>query len=141
MKKRAACVCVLLALFLISLFLVISARQQMVMEVAAQPTTPTFTLVSNATTLDASEFIRLTATLSPPKTGTVTLYWAINASGFIYTKVESITDGVFARDFGFSSGPGTLQLRVFWPGDATSNPATSNTITITVTPKIGREHV
>lgn len=134
MEKSRVSVCTITALFFISLILVVGAPNwRTIKEASAQLTTPTFTLVSNATTLDASKFIHITGTLSVSKTGTVTLYWTINGTG-PYSHSEAITSGVFERDFGFSTGPGTWQLYVYWPGDATTNPATSNTITITVTP-------
>lgn len=93
--------------------------------------TPTFTLTANSTSCALSESVRLTGDLSLPKTGTVTLDWAINSSGFIYHRNETITNGVFTSDFPFSQ-TGTWQFRVIWPGDATSNPATSNIITVGV---------
>lgn len=133
MKTREGIICVAAGLFLASLFLVFSVPSWGIREASAQ-TSPTFNLVTNATQVDSTSFIHIVGTLSESKTGTVVLQWAINSSGFIYTHNEQMTNGVVQRDFGFSSGPGTWQLRYYWPGDGTSNPATSNVITITVTP-------
>ncbi|MEE8323335.1 MAG: hypothetical protein V3R57_06915, partial [Candidatus Bathyarchaeia archaeon] len=76
-----------------------------------------FTLVSNVTTLDDSGFIHLNGTLAEPKNGTISLYWTINSSDPFHI-VESITNGVFEHDFGFSTGPGIWELYVYWPGDS-----------------------
>lgn len=93
---------------------------------------PTLTLTANATTARVGDIIRLTATLSIPKNGTVYLQWAIGASGFIYQVSNTITNGVAVMTWA-PTQPETRQFRVIWPGDATSNPATSNTVTITIT--------
>src|SRR4030042_4546557 len=132
MRKSTVSACIIIVLFFISLILVAGAPNWRIKEASAQ-TTPTFTLVSDFATVDVSQFIHITGTLSLPKTGTVILYWTINGTG-PYSHIEAMTNGVFERAFGFSTGPGTWQLYVYWPGAATSNPATSNPVTITVTP-------
>jgi hypothetical protein len=132
MKRSTFGTYIIATLFLVSCILAVGAPNIRINEALAQTPT-TFTLVSNVPTVYANEFIHLTGTLSELKTGTITLYWTINATG-PYTRNEALTNGVFQRDFGFSTGPGTWVLYVYWPGDATSNPATSNQITITVLP-------
>jgi hypothetical protein len=97
--------------------------------------TPTFTLTTNLAATDLSQSINLTGTLSTPASGSVSLYWSINSSGFAYRTTENLTNGVFSRTFGFGQ-TGTWQFRVNWPGDITSNPATSNVVTVTVVPVI-----
>ena len=94
--------------------------------------TPTFTLTTNSTVCSVGESVRLTGTLSLPKTGKVALDWAINSSGFIYHTNETITNGMFTSNFPLGQ-TGTWQFRLIWPGDATSNSATSNIVTVTVT--------
>ena len=124
---------IITALFSISLICVANTLNWRVKEASAQPANSTFVLVSNVTTLDVKSFIKLTGTLNPPKTGRVILNWSINSSGFIYNRDETITNGLYKRDFGFSSGTGIWQIRVIWPGDATSTKIISNAVTITVT--------
>jgi hypothetical protein len=133
MKINVFRACIVTALFSISIIGVANTLNWGIIEASAQPVNPTFVLVSNVTTLDVKSFIKLTGTLNPPKTGRVVLNWAINASGFIYNRNETITNGLYTREFGFSSGTGVWQIRVIWPGDATSTPITSNAVTITVT--------
>jgi hypothetical protein len=90
-------------------------------------------LTSSATNVQFGSVIRLTGTLSLPKTGTVTLQWARGDSGFIYEEDWPINNGVYERDVTFSQAV-VYQFRVVWPGDATSQAATSNIVTVTVTP-------
>lgn len=92
---------------------------------------PTFNLTTDSTSVTLGQSIRLTGTLSLPKSGSVTLDWSINSSGFVFHTNENLTNGVFSRSFGFGQ-TGPWQFRVNWPGDATSNPVTSNTVTVTV---------
>ena len=96
---------------------------------------PTFALATNSTTVTLSQSINLTGTLSLPKSGVVTLDWSTNSSGFVFHTNESLTNGVFSRTFGFGQ-TGIWQFRVNWLGDATSNPMTSNTVTVTVNPNV-----
>jgi outer membrane protein assembly factor BamB len=97
------------------------------------PTFPTFTLAANTTAVITGGFFKLTGTLSIPKTSppNITLQWAKDGSGFIYQQTfDTITNGVYIRDIAFTE-TGTYQFRVVWPGDATSNSATSNVVTVT----------
>jgi hypothetical protein len=98
------------------------------------PNYPAFVLTTNSTTVFRGAFFRLTGTLSAPKTSppNITLQWSTNGSGFMYQQdIDKITNGMYTRDIAFSA-PGTYQFRAIWPGDATSNSATSNTVTVTV---------
>ena len=96
---------------------------------------PNFSLTTNSATVPVDQLINLTGTLAVPKTGTVTLEWSIGSSGFLYHSNETISNGVFSRNFGFGQ-TGTWQFRVNWPGDAATSPATSNAVTVTVNPLI-----
>jgi hypothetical protein len=96
-------------------------------------TTPTFTLAANATTAHVGDRIRATATLSVPKSGTVTVHYSIGSSGFIYQTAATLTNGVCTAIIQVPT-TGTWRFYVSWPGDATTNPATSNTVTVTVNP-------
>jgi hypothetical protein len=73
----------------------------------------------------------LTGRLSLSKTGTVDLAYAIGSSGFVYHKNENLTNGVFLDSFSFVNLT-TWQFKATWPGDATSNAADSNVVTVTV---------
>ena len=99
-----------------------------------QPTqraTPTFTLTTNSTTASLNRDVRLKGTLSVSKTGQVTLYWSIGSSEFGYHTSETMTNGVFERDFGFGQ-TGTWRFKVFWQGDAEYNEVESNIVIVTV---------
>jgi hypothetical protein len=104
-----------------------------IVTVTVNKITPTFTLASSATSVEFGSVIRLTGTLSLSKTGTVTLQWARGDSGFIYEENWPINDGIYERDVTFSQAV-VYQFRVVWSGDATSEAATSNIVTVTVTP-------
>jgi hypothetical protein len=97
--------------------------------------TPTFTLTTNSSTVSLGGFFKLNGTLSIPKTSppNITLQWSKDGSGFIYqqTTFNIIANGVYIRDIAFTAA-GMYQFRVVWPGDATSNSATSNIVTVTV---------
>ena len=97
-------------------------------------TTPTFSLSANTTGVILGGFFKLNGTLSIPKTSppNVTLQWSKDSSGFIYEQTfETLTNGMYTRDIAFSAA-GIYQFRAIWPGDVTSNPATSNVVTVTV---------
>jgi hypothetical protein len=96
--------------------------------------TPTFSLATNSTTVVLGGFFKLNGTLSITKTSppNITLQWSKDDSGFMYQQTfDKINNGVYTRDIAFTS-PGTYRLRAIWPGDATSNTATSNIVTVTV---------
>jgi hypothetical protein len=96
--------------------------------------TPTFALAANTTGVIPGGFFKLNGTLSIPKTSppNITLQWSKDSSGFIYQQTfDTITNGTYSRDIAFSSA-GTYQFRAIWPGDATSNLATSNVVTVAV---------
>jgi hypothetical protein len=98
------------------------------------PNTPTFSLATNSSTVFLNGLFRLNGTLSIAKTSppNITLQWSKDDSGFKYQQTfDRINNGVYIRDIAFSS-PGTYQLRAIWPGDVTSNPSTSNIVTVTV---------
>jgi hypothetical protein len=96
---------------------------------------PTFTLTTTSSSVTVGQSVNLTGTLSVPKSGSVTLDWAINASGFAFRTNENLASGIFSRIFGFSQS-GTFQFRVNWPGDSSFSPSTSNTVTVSVNPVI-----
>uniref|UniRef100_A0A7C3FBI8 Pyrrolo-quinoline quinone repeat domain-containing protein n=1 Tax=Candidatus Methanomethylicus mesodigestus TaxID=1867258 RepID=A0A7C3FBI8_9CREN len=77
------------------------------------------------------ERITIIGNLSPARSGTITLYWSINNSGFIYRWNGTTTNGIISRTFGFCC-PGVWGFRLVWEGDDEYNGATSNQIFITV---------
>jgi TolB protein len=68
--------------------------------------TATLTLQSSTTNTMVDTPFNLKANLSAPKSGTVTLHWSINGSGFNYRHNETMTSGVIDRAFEAST-PGT----------------------------------
>jgi dipeptidyl aminopeptidase/acylaminoacyl peptidase len=93
--------------------------------------TATLTLQSSTTNTIVDTSFNLKATLSAPKSGTVTLNWSINGSGFIYRRNETMTNGVFDKAFSASS-PGTWAFKVVWAGDDEYKSAESNSVTVTI---------
>ncbi|MGD6934019.1 MAG: hypothetical protein ACQCN5_07435 [Candidatus Bathyarchaeia archaeon] len=100
---------------------------------STQKTVPTLTLTANTTTPKLTDKIALTATLSEPVNGQVTLEWAIKSSEFRYRTNETIQNGVFTRDFGFNT-PGEWKFRVYWSGDSELNDVYSEIVTVNVIP-------
>jgi hypothetical protein len=105
--------------------------------------TPTFTLTSNASAVKIGSgiSINLTGTLSLPKTATVLIQWAIDSSSFEGSNLQFLTNGVFTENYGYPNNlpqprfdqVGTWQVRAYFSGDSTTNPVTSNIITVFVT--------
>ena len=93
--------------------------------------TATLILQSSATNTMVDTSFNLSATLSTPKSGTVTLYWSIDGSGFNYRHDEIMTNGKFGRAFAASS-PGTWAFKVVWTGDDEYESAESNNVTVTI---------
>jgi hypothetical protein len=98
------------------------------------PTQP-LTLSSSSSTSHVGGSVNLTGVLYPPKPGALTLYWAIDSPDFISLRSRSqpLTNGMFIQFWGFGQA-GTWYFRVNWPGDATSDPAESNIVTVIVSP-------
>jgi hypothetical protein len=99
--------------------------------VTVSPATTTFTLTVNATNVFVGEHIQLTGTLSAPKTGTITLSCMNGVGQLLWTASRTLTNGVYTEILSEPSS-GTFQYKVSWPGDATTNPAESNIVTVTV---------
>jgi hypothetical protein len=95
--------------------------------------TPAFTLTANPTTVDVGGQTQLTGTLSTPRTGTITLTCMNGAGQTLWSASRTLTNGVYTETISEPSS-GTFQYKVAWPGDATTNPVTSNTVTVTVNP-------
>jgi len=93
--------------------------------------TATLTLQSSTTNTMVDTPFNLNAILSVPKSGTITLYWSINGSGFIYRHNETMTNSRFDRVFEASS-PGIWAFKVVWAGDDEYKSADSNNITVTI---------
>jgi hypothetical protein len=110
-----------------------SPAESNIVSVTVVKSNPTLTLSTDSTTRNINQAVTLTCYLSIMRSGNVTLDWAIGSSGFIYHSNEVMTNHVFTRTFGFGQN-GTWQFRVNWTGDSTSNSATSNVATVTVTP-------
>jgi parallel beta-helix repeat protein len=96
---------------------------------------PAFTLTANATAALIGDVVRLTGTLSVPKTSppTLTFKWSRTDPGEHTESAPNqvITNGTYARDFAVADA-GTYDFMVTWPGDATSAPAVSNTVRVIV---------
>jgi Ca2+-binding RTX toxin-like protein len=112
---------------------VVNVEQTTVLDSNGKVLYATFTLTTSSATANLNGSVTLNGALSIPKTGSVTLYWAIGSSGFIYHTNESLINGVFSRSFGFGQA-GTWQFKLYWLGDATSDPAESNIVAVTVSP-------
>jgi len=93
--------------------------------------TATLTLQSSTTNTMVDTPFNLKANLSAPKSGTVTLHWSINNSGFIYRRNETMTSGVIDRAFEAST-PGTWAFKVAWAGDDEYKGTESNNVTVTI---------
>jgi hypothetical protein len=91
------------------------------------------TLTSSSATSHVGGSVNLTGVLYPPKPGNLTLYWAIDSLDFtsLCSINKTMTNGVFVQSFGFGQA-GTWQFKVKWLGDATSDPAESNIVTVIV---------
>jgi Tol biopolymer transport system component len=93
--------------------------------------TASLTLQSSTTNTTVDTDFFLNATLSVPKSGTVTLYWSINGSGFDFSTTETMTNGKFGRTFAASS-VGVWAFKVVWSGDDEYEAAESNHVTVNV---------
>jgi len=107
------------------------------------PTTPQVSVITNQTapptgkinatlTLTSSPIaggVILTSTLSVPKNGTVSYYWAVNNTQFLYHAEGPMVNGVFSRSFQFAS-TGTYYFKINWIGDAEVNAVESNVISV-----------
>jgi len=95
----------------------------------------TLTLAASAGSVAVDSTVTLLGTLAPARTGSVTIYENINGSGYWVLATRPLTGGSYSISFSPNS-VGVRQYYAVWPGDSEYGAATSQNVTVNVTPPL-----